>query len=368
MDSPIWNFYSFLSARYEVLREQYKGINIEIYYHKGHEYDLKSMVKGIKKTLDYCNANFSPYQHKQVRIIEFPRYQLFAQSFPNTIPYSEGIGFIMDVDKESDIDMAFYVTSHEVGHQWWGHQVCGANVQGATMMVESMAQYTALMVMEQEYGSEHMEKFLKYEMDRYLQGRTMENKRELPLALNENQQYIHYQKGSLAFYALKDYIGEAAVNRACAAFLKEYAFKDGPYPISYDFLNYIKKETPDSLQHVITDMFETITLFSNKTKNILVTQKGKQYNVTLDLECEKFRADSIGLEKPMKLNEWIDVGIFTEGKDGKDSLIYLEKKYFNKGAESFSIAVPFKPSKGGIDPLHKLIDRDAGDNIKEVSK
>ena len=140
-----------------------------------------------------------------------------------------------------------------------------------------------------------MEKFLKYEMDRYLQGRTMENKRELPLALNENQQYIHYQKGSLAFYALKDYIGETAVNRACAAFLKEYAFKDGPYPISYDFLNYIKKETPDSLQHVITDMFETITLFSNKTKNILVTQKGKQYNVTLDLECEKFRADSIGL-------------------------------------------------------------------------
>ena len=176
MDSPIWNFVSFLSARYEVLRDKHNGVNIEIYYHKGHEYDLQRMVKGIKRTLDYCDANFSMYQHKQVRIIEFPRYQLFAQSFPNTIPFSEGIGFIMDVDKESDIDMAFYVTSHEVGHQWWGHQVAGGNVQGATMIVESMAQYTALMVMEHEYGKNNMEKFLKYELDRYLRGRSGERK------------------------------------------------------------------------------------------------------------------------------------------------------------------------------------------------
>jgi ABC-2 type transport system permease protein len=366
MDSPIWNFYSFLSARYEVLRDKYEDVNIEIYYHKGHEYDLKNMVNGIKKTLKYCNANFSKYQHKQVRIIEFPRYASFAQSFPNTIPYSEGIGFIMDVDKESDIDMAFYVTSHEVGHQWWGHQVCGANVQGSTMIVESMAQYTALMVMEKEYGSSHMEKFLKYEMDRYLRGRAGENKRELPIVLNENQQYIHYQKGSLVFYALKDYIGEAALNRACTEFIKDYAFKDAPYPVSYDFLRYIRKETPDSLQSVVTDLFENITLFNNKTITVDAKKIGNQYSVTLSLECAKFVSDSVGNEKNLLPNDWIDVGVFTADKAGKDSLIYLEKKHFKKATQQFTINVAAKPSRAGIDPLHKLIDRDAEDNTKEI--
>jgi len=366
MDSPIWNFYSFLSARYEVLRDKHNGVNIEIYYHKGHDYNLNSMVKAIKKTLDYCNANFSMYQHKQVRILEFPRYQSFAQSFPNTIPYSEGLGFIMDIDKESDIDMAFYVTAHEVGHQWWGHQVCGANVQGSTMMVESMAQYTALMVMEHEYGSSKMEKFLKYEMDRYLRGRASENKRELPLVLNENQQYIHYQKGSLAFYALKDYIGENAVNKACSSFLKDYAFRDAPYPIANDFLDYLKKETPDTLLTTVGDLFERITLFNNKTTDATVKKNGNNYTVDLKVECAKFYSDTIGREKNAALSEWIDIGVYAKNKEGKDSLIYISKRYFNKPNQQFTINVGAKPSRAGIDPMHKLIDRDAEDNTKEI--
>src|SRR5690606_21974120 len=145
--------------------------NIEIYYQEGHEYNLERMINSIKKSLDYYTKHFSPYQHKQVRIIEFPRYNSFAQSFPNTIPYSESIGFITKVgDEPEKIDVPFYVTAHEVAHQWWAHQVIGGNVQGAVLMSETMSQYSALMVMEKEYGKKAMKKFLKYEMDKYLQG------------------------------------------------------------------------------------------------------------------------------------------------------------------------------------------------------
>ena len=69
------------------------------------------------------------------------------------------------------------------------------------MIVESLAQYSALMVMEKEYGREHMRRFLKYELDRYLRGRGGELIEELPLMRVENQPYIHYRKGSLVFYA-----------------------------------------------------------------------------------------------------------------------------------------------------------------------
>ncbi len=367
MDAPIWNFVSFLSARYEVLRDAYKGINIEIYYHKGHEYDLKRMVAAIKKTLDYAGTHFSPYQHKQVRIIEFPRYELFAQSFPNTIPFSEGIGFIMDVDRESDIDMAFYVTAHEVAHQWWGHQVCGGNVQGGTMMVESMAQYTALMVMEHEYGKDNMEKFLKYELDRYLSGRSAERKRELPITLNENQQYIHYQKGSLVFYALKDYIGEDSLNAALSRFVTDYAFKESPYPTTVDFMKYIRQSTPDSLQNVVSDLFDRITVFNNSARHAVAKKtRDGNYEVSLEVECKKVYADSIGTETEAALNEWIDVGVFTKGSDDNDSLIYLAKKFVDQPKMKFVISVGKQPVKAGIDPMHKLIDRDTEDNVKAV--
>ena len=143
MDSPIMNFYSFLSARYEVKKDKWNDVDLEIYYHKGHEYNLDRMIEGVKHSLDYYSENFSPYQHRQVRILEFPRYASFAQSFPNTIPYSEAIGFIADVrDVEGDdsndaiqigdlkIDYPYYITAHEVAHQWFAHQVIGGNVEG----------------------------------------------------------------------------------------------------------------------------------------------------------------------------------------------------------------------------------------------
>ena len=121
-------------------------------------------------------------------------------------------------DDPEDVDYPYYVTAHELAHQWWAHQVIGANVQGATMLVETLSQYSALMVMKRKVGDAAMQKFLRYELDRYLLGRSTEQKKELPLARVENQPYIHYRKGSLVMYALQDYLGEETVNRAIRAF------------------------------------------------------------------------------------------------------------------------------------------------------
>ena len=174
MDQKMLNFYAYNSAQYEVKRDKWKNVAIEVYYHKGHEYNLDRMIAGVKKSLDYYTANFSPYQHKQVRIMEYPRTQgTFAQSFANTIPFSEAIGFIAAVDDENKdaVDYPFAVTSHEVAHQWWAHQVISANVQGATMLSESLSEYSSLKVLERQYGKSQMRKFLKTSLDRYLTGR-----------------------------------------------------------------------------------------------------------------------------------------------------------------------------------------------------
>ena len=121
MDAKILHFYSFLSARYEVLRDKHAGIDIEIYYQEGHEYNLARMVKGIKKSLDYFQANFSPYQFRQVRILEFPRYETFAQAFPNTVPFSESIGFIARVrdDDPEDLDYPFSAPARSCAATAW---------------------------------------------------------------------------------------------------------------------------------------------------------------------------------------------------------------------------------------------------------
>jgi len=106
-----------------------------------------SVRVGVKASLDYNTREFGPYQFHQLRILEFPRYAEFAQSFPNTVPYSEGIGFITRVGTgDDDIDMPFFVTAHEVAHQWWGHQVGWRSYHDAWLS-EGFAEFTSGLVL-----------------------------------------------------------------------------------------------------------------------------------------------------------------------------------------------------------------------------
>ena len=369
-------FYSIVSARYKVEKDVWKApdgrdINLEIYYHGPHTYNIDRMMDAMKKSLAYFTENFSPYQHQQVRILEFPRYASFAQSFANTIPYSEEVGFIADVD-EDDVDYPFYITAHELAHQWWAHQVIGGNVQGFQFLSETMSQYGALMVMEKEFGPENIKKYLKYEMNQYLRGRTAERVEELPALLSENQLYIHYNKGSVIMYALKDYIGEDSLNAALRRYIDAVAFQEAPYTTTKEWLSYVQEVTPDSLKYILTDMFETITLFDNKvTEATYEKLDDDTYKVAFKVEANKLRDDGHGEETEIRINDYIDIGIFGREKvDGKwkDIPLYFQKHKIDKKEMEFEFTVNSQPREVGIDPYNKLIDRKPDDNTKRVTR
>ncbi|PPT17660.1 ABC transporter permease/M1 family aminopeptidase [Xanthomonas arboricola] len=370
MDRPMLNFYAYLSARWEVRKARYKNIPIEIYYDPKHPYNVQRMIESVQKSLAYYEANFSPYQHHQVRIIEFPGYARFAQSFANTIPYSESIGFIADLRDKDDIDYVFYVTAHEVAHQWWAHQVIGANVQGATLLSESLAQYSALMVMEREYGRAHMRRFLRYELDRYLEGRGGETIEELPLYRVEDQQYIHYRKGSLAFYRLREDIGEQALNRALQRFLAAKAFQQPPYTTSAELLQAIRAEARPDQQGLITDLFEKITFYDNRVVSAQARKRPDgRFEVTVQTQAAKLQADGKGKEHAVPLDDWIEVAIYgaPAGKDAQAPVLALQRQHVTSAAPSFSMTVDRLPVEAGFDPDNKLIDRVPADNRRQVT-
>ena len=371
MDAPILHFYSYLSARYEVKRDHHNGVDIEIYYHPGHEFNLDRMVDSIKDSLDYFSTNFSPYQHRQARIIEFPRYSQFAQAFPNTIPFSESIGFIARLDDDPDaIDYVYYVTAYEIAHQWWAHQVIGGNVQGATMLSETMAQYSALMVMEKKYGKEKMRRFLKFELDRYLRSRGGELVEEMPLMLVENQQYIHYRKGSVIMYALQDLLGENALNQAIASYVSEVAFQQPPFTHTPEMMAHILAATPPEHVETVKDMFERITLFDHRVEKATYREQDDgTYLVRLETKSMKLHADGEGMETEAPLNEWVDIGVFGEHEvDGEteEKVLFFEKRHVTEEDGVYELVVEEKPVRAGIDPYLKAVDRNGDNNIKTV--
>lgn len=369
MDRPMLPYYCFLSARWAVKRGEWHGLPIEIYHDPKHAYNVDRMIDATRKSLDYFTVHFSPYQHRQVRILEFPRYARFAQSFANTIPFSESIGFIADLRDPDDIDLVFYVTAHEMAHQWWGHQVVGAGVQGQNLIMESLSQYSALMVMEKEYGREHMRRFLRYELDRYLRGRGGELVEELPLMRVEDQGYIHYSKGSLILYRLRDEIGEENLNRALANYIRDKAYQKPPYTTTIELLDYIRAQSPADKSVLIDELFAKIIFYDNRVVATTVTPRDGKYDVTIEYQAAKRESDGLGRETELAVDDWIEVGVFARGEDEEERTekpLYLQRQHITQGHGVINVTVDELPYDVGFDPYNKLIDRMPDDNRKSV--
>ncbi|MDB4293094.1 M1 family aminopeptidase [Maribacter sp.] len=349
----------FNSGRFEIRREKYKGVELEVYHHKKHPYNLDEMMNGLKAALDYNTRYFAPYQHRQARIIEFPDSEgTYATTMANSIPMSE-IRFIANTNTADEkVDLAFYVAAHELTHQWWGNQVAGADALGARMLSESITELITLNIYKERYGEEVALQFLKMQRERYLEGRRTEQEKEPPLMLAGEQLYLFYGKGAMAFNTMSHYLGEKKLNRVLKQFLEDYRLQEEPpYPTSLELIERLKQATPDSLQYVINDVFETVTFYDNKIENVKVSSTGKDtYEVELDFSIRKY-AD--GADKDiLPLNDYIEIGVY----DDSGKPIHLKKYKVHTLKNKLRIRTGEKAERVVIDPNFLLLDKNIADN------
>ena len=371
-------FFDVVSAEYELKKDQSilpngKPVALELYYHKTHNTNLDRFMAAYKDGLAMFSKEYGDYQFEQLRLLEFPKYRTFAQSFPNTVSYSEAFGYTADF-KPDDFDYCYFVTAHELAHQWWGHQVVPNKTRGANLISEALAEYTALILSEKKYGRDNMKRFLKQELDQYLRGRANESKKE-NVFIDCNRAYQWYYKGSLILYGLRDLITEDTLNKALHEFRDEFAFRENPpFAGSHDLYNAIDKHVPDSLKYYLEDTWKRITLYENKVLDVTSVsgkKKGEQI-ITLKISTRKMYADSKGNEKPAaQMNDYIEIGIFsadTEDKQGRKitNPLYLKKHKFKAGVQTIKIVVNGAAVRAGIDPYIKLIDRIPDDNVKDL--
>ncbi|MBV9359023.1 MAG: hypothetical protein JO023_26240, partial [Chloroflexi bacterium] len=203
---PIRLQFFVVSGRYAVERAQHGNVALEVYYHPGHAFNVERQLQALGTSLDVFETAFGPYGLHQLRLVETPAYQTLAVSTSGTIVAAESMGFLSKVTgAPGSVDYPSYIVAHETGHQWWGQEVAPAEADGAYLITETMAQYAALLTMEQLDGPEGVRTFLKYELDKYLGSRASG---DVPLAQTRttNDANVYYHKGAVVMYTLQDYL------------------------------------------------------------------------------------------------------------------------------------------------------------------
>lgn len=357
---------SVFSARYAVREDRWNDVALQILHHPAHRSNVDRMIAGMKASLDYYTKVFGPYQFGQLRVVEVPPYSVHGRATATTIIFAEQ-NFITRADG-GRVDHTFFGTAHEVAHSWWAGQMRGtAYARGADMLSEMLANYSAMMVTEKVLGPREARRVYDFQMDRYL-SRRAEFSTDVPLLEVEDHPHIAYGKGAVAMYTLREHLGEETVNKALRRFLEKHRDSGPPYPTSRDLLAALRAVTPGSLQPLLTDLFETITLWDVEARRAAVARTaGGRYEVTLDVMARKMRADSVGKETETPMNDFVEIGVFAPPQGDRDGEpLYLKRHRIHSGRQTIRIIVPREPAHAGIDPYRKLIDREREDNVVEV--
>ena len=361
-DASIGNEYAIFSADYAVREASFGDVALEVVHHPGHDLNVERMIRGMRASLEQFSERFGPYPYKVLRFVEYPAAGGSLHATAATIWYKE-LFSLFDPDHEPRrIDLPFAVTAHEVAHQF---QPSSASVEGRALLSESFAWYAALGVIEEEYGTDHLQRFLAFMRESYL---TPRSRADVPL-LRAADWFVAYRKGPFAMYALREYVGQESVDLAWRRLIERHASNEPPFATSLDLLSELQVVTPDALRYLLHDLFEANTFWELETERATAEEtEAGTWQVTLDVRARKLDVDSEGVETPVPLDDWVEIGVFApaENGDGSGAPIYVQKHRIASGEQSITVTVPSRPARAGIDPRHLLIDVETEDNDKEV--
>jgi len=362
-EAPILPYISINSARYEVARDRWNDVALEIYYDPKHPFNISAMMATAKRALEFFSKEFAPYEYSYLRILECPRYLSGARFHPGTVPYSEGSGFVNDLREWENAD---YGVIHELAHMWWGLRITGAQMQGRQMLNENMVEYATQMLFREYYPQVFIKNRLtRGRLEGYLDGRGDENEAEQPLIYADERGH----KGPLALYALQDIIGKEKLHQALRNFLKDYSFQTSPCPTSIDLVNALRAEAGPEYQRLITDLFERIVLYDLQMDAASARKVDGGYEVTIEVTARQFEADGHGKETEEPLDSWFDVAVFAETKENLDEVtpLYIAKHRLRSGKQVLTVRTSERPGIAALDPFHKRIERSAENNSRIIA-
>ena len=361
-DAPIRNDFAIFSARYAIATGKWKNVEIQVVHHPDHKTNVENMIRSGRASLEYFTKHFGAYPYGQLRFVEYPGQSMTMHASPINITFQEAFsGLNSDADPRK-VDFTFAVAAHEVAHQWWGNQMSPASVEGGPLLTESLAWFSAMCIVAEEHGEEHLQRLLDL---MHGDSWTISSRAGPPL-LRIYSQFTSYRKGPFAMYALREYLGEDVVNGALRRMFDRFKTGEPPLPASRDLLTELAAVTPDSLRPFLGDLFERNTWWETKTTGVSASPAGKnQWRVTLDVLARKVVVDTTGAETEVPMNDLVEVGVYGAGGSSPRGIeLYRALHRVRNGTQRIAVIVRSKPVAAGIDPRNLLIDADPTDNIK----
>lgn len=347
------NFFGIASAEYETTTRTHDATPIELLHVRGHEANAQRILDVAAASLDLFEEIFGPYRGGRLRLAEVPSWANFgALATPSTIFLTEHRTFLIDRRDPNRPDLLARRIAHEVAHQWWGYEVAPASDPGATFVVESLAKYGELLLVDRLLDEEQLRAMLEIERDRYLAGRAADPNGEVPLLRVGNQPHLYYGKGAIVMWAIRDLLGEERLHAALRAFVAEQSTRHG-LTRAGDLLPHLRRVASGDEYALIEQWLGDIVLYD------LAIRSARFANgvLTLQTNVTKVRATADGSESALPFDEPVTIRV----SDAEGKLLHTSRHSLRANDE-LMLNIDGSPSHVEIDPGMTRIDTNLRNN------
>lgn len=245
------NFAIVLSRAFEVASAEVHGVQVRSWFLPADRAAGEAALETAKIALNTFHRRFGPYPYTDLEVVEAPLVggaggvefsglvtvaQMFYGSAANPMAMLQGLlGQSPTRAAPSPLGgmqaaMLDFVVAHEVAHQWW-HGLVGSDARAHPFVDESLAQFSAMLYVEDRFGAERAERegtrqvAANYQFMR-LRG-IADGAVDRPVAaFGDSMAYagLVYGKGPFLYPALREAMGDRAFFDGIRAYVRAHRF------------------------------------------------------------------------------------------------------------------------------------------------
>ncbi|MDX1996576.1 MAG: M1 family aminopeptidase [Thermoanaerobaculia bacterium] len=268
---------------------EHRGGAAAVFHHPRHGDHADEILTALDAAHRHYSAWFGPYPWRELTLSEHPDHITRAKGFPSHLPFSEGLGFLSR--DETVPGLPTLVTAHEAAHQWWAHLLTPGRGPGADLLIEGLAHYSTLLLLEAEHGPAAAADFARTIEARYTDTRRVDAERPLlaiPEITSATDETAVYDKGAWVFRMLEHEIGRERLLAGLRLLVERFGTRQGQtdHATVWDLLELLRPEAPDPerFQAFVDQWLERVVLPELQWRDIAVTPNGNTWTLTATLE------------------------------------------------------------------------------------
>ncbi|WP_430456618.1 M1 family aminopeptidase [Rheinheimera sp.] len=249
--APVRNLPALIAVPWQQQSSTAAGVPLQIY---SPEFNTATdlTMQAMRDTVQWFSQQIGAYPGDALRLVIMPDIGPTGYALPQLVLINHRVGVRAKPSADAPFSQVYRRAAHETAHQWFGHGI-GNGVPGdGAFLVESLAKYAELVLLEQRFGRAAMQGLVDYEQQRYARAQAGSLAAASSL-IDADESYDQYSRATLVFAKLRAELGDAVIIAALRQLWQQHRYPATPAS-SMDFVRALRAQSPASAQPLIEQL------------------------------------------------------------------------------------------------------------------